>query len=488
MKNKFFLVFFILWAGFSLVAQSVSNEGQSSSGTELSGTIMLARSSPDYRVTPGDIYTLTYSAGTFPVVYIIIVDNSYRIRVSNLGVVNGAGKTFVQLKSEIETVVINNYPLSGVQLTLTQPAIFKVFVNGEVSSASEYSVWALSRVSELAGSNLTSYSSVRDISVRSANGQTNVYDLFKAQRLGDLTQDPYLRPGDTVTFNRIDRNVSIGGAVERPGTYQLLEGENVKELIEIYGSGFSPIADATRIELLRFINSVDVAGDKIFLSEDDLANNYVLENYDSITIPYITHLQPVFFIEGAVAASAQMTQNLEATNRLVVSFNIGDTYASVVRKNAAWFTAVSDTLNAYIIRDNMQIPINLNPMLYDATYRDEVFIEENDTLIIPFRQYFVTVAGAVTFPGRYPFIPDRNWEYYIALAGGFVPGRNAFQRIEITDMNRNRLRKTDAITPETIINASTNHGLYIFNQYAPIVTTILGLITTSISLYLIVGR
>ena len=504
MKNKFLLFFVFFGAGFYLFAQdSFTQEDLSSrQGSIIEQpldepaldpvrNIMLARSSPDYRVTPGDVYTLIYSAGTVPVTYIITVDNSYRIRVSNLGIVNGAGKTFVQLKSEIETVVINNYPLSGAQLTLTQPAIFRVFVNGEVNTAREFSVWALNRLSALVNNNLTEYASIRDVSVISANGQTRNYDLFRAQRLGDLSQDPFLRPGDTVTFNRVARSVGIEGAVERPGMYQLLDGENIKELIEIYGSGFSPAADGTRVELLRFVNSVDVAGDKLFLSEDDLANNYTLENYDSITVPFITQLQPVFFVEGAVIPSTRadiQSHELNAANRLIIPFNSGDTYASVVRRNTSWFTAVSDTQNAYIIREDRHIPINLNPMLYDATYRGEVLVEENDTLIIPFRQYFVTVSGAVMNPGRFPYIPDRSWEYYVALAGGFVPGRNSMAAIKIVDLNGNQLKKTDAITPETIITASTNHGLYFFNQYAPIVTTILGLITTGISIYLISGR
>jgi hypothetical protein len=54
----------------------------------------LALSSPDYRVTAGDIYTLAYTALGNNVEYVVPVDSSYRIRVANLGVVDGAGKTF----------------------------------------------------------------------------------------------------------------------------------------------------------------------------------------------------------------------------------------------------------------------------------------------------------------------------------------------------------------------------------------------------------
>ena len=519
MKNKFVLCLtflFLICFAYTVFAQDANNTGNVDiSRANMSQNIMLARSSADYRVTPGDVYTLTYAAGTTPVSYIIVVDASYRIRVSNLGIINGSGKTFMQLKSEVETAVANNYPLSGVQLVLTQPAVFKVHVMGEVYEAGEVPAWALTRLSSLININLqpqtnsnsqslngllTPFASLRDVSVQSANGQTRVYDLFKAQRFGDLSQDPYLRPGDAVTFNRTKRVVTLNGPVERSGKYQLLDEENIKELIESYGGGFMPNADKTRIELVRMVNSVDVAGDKLFLTENDFTNNYTLENYDVITVTVITDLQPVMFVEGAVSnilqrsgtneqliLSSEESSDVSSSNRLMVRFNKGETYDSLVRRNIRWFTAVSDTLNAYIIRKDERIPINLNPMLYDASYRGEVLVQANDVLIIPFRQYFVTVAGAVLSPGRYPYIPDRDWEYYVALAGGFITERNARQSIVITDIDGKRMKKTDAISPETVITARTNHFLYGFNQVAPVVTTVLSIVSTFLAIYVASG-
>jgi protein involved in polysaccharide export with SLBB domain len=113
-------------------------------------------------------------------------------------------------------------------------------------------------------------------------------------------------------------------------------------------------------------------------------------------------------------------------------------------------------------------------------------VEHEDTLIIPFRQYFVTVAGAVTKPGRYPYIPDRDWDYYIAMAGGFDPVRNAREKVLIRDMTGKLMQKGDSILPETIITAATNGGLYVFNQVAPIVTTTLSVLSTLISAFLLV--
>ena len=488
-----------LGAGADISASSANSAASSAQANE---NIMLARSSADYRATQGDVYTLTYAAGTAQVSYTITVDSSYRIRVSNLGIVNGAGKTFMQLKSEIETVVTNNYPLGGVQLVLTQPSFFNIFVNGEVRVAEEVSVWALTRLSSLINTNLTIYSSIRDVSIRSSNGQTRTYDLFKARRLGDLSQDPYLRPGDTVTFSRIDRIVTIYGEVERPGTYQMQKGENLKELIEVYANGFTYLAHRTGIELVRLANNDVITGGKTFLTENDLVDNYALENFDEIYVPAIIRLRPVMFVEGAVVsprivsedvdeAIANETRNIgssiRSTTRLVVQFTHGETYTSLVRRNSGWFTMVSDIQNAYIIRNNERILIDLNPILYETSNYDTVLVQENDVLVIPFRQYYVTVSGAVPSAGRYSYIPDRDWEYYIGLAGGFIAERNTGKSVTITDINGKQMKITDAITPETTITANTNRPLYFFNQYAPVITTILGLLSTSLSIWAIIG-
>jgi protein involved in polysaccharide export with SLBB domain len=477
----------LFFLALAFVYPQVSQEIESAD--DLSPDTLLALSSPDYRVTAGDVYTLAYAAGTTPVTFRIIVDSTYRIQIANLGIINAAGKTYRQFKAEAETIVSNNYPLSGVQLVLTQPGLFRVYLAGEVNIATTRTAWALARLSSLLGGNLTAYSSNRDITVTSSSGESRTYDLFKAHRDGDMSQDPYLRPEDRVRVNRIDRVVTIGGAVERPGTYQLLPGENLQDLVERYASNLTPTADPSRMELIRHIDSESDSGDKLYLSKESIAENYPLRNLDVVTVPSIIELTPVMFVEGAVRG-AEVLESAEsnAANRLTVRFNQGENYASLVRQHRSWFTAISDTQNAYIIREEERIPLNINPMLYDSSYRSQYFVEHNDVLIIPFRQYFVTVAGAVALPGRYPYIPDRSWDYYVALAGGFMRERNSRESVVIKDIGGKTMKKADPITPETTITARTNAGLYYFNQYAPIVTTLLSVVTAFVSVALLVNR
>jgi protein involved in polysaccharide export with SLBB domain len=224
-------VFFMLAAALVLLWPLQAQEQAPDTQTQM------AISSPSYPVTSGDVYSLSYMAGASPVTYMITVDYSYRIRVSNLGIINVAGKTYQQLKRDVETIVSNNYPLGGAQLVMLKPGAFSVYIKGEVGHAAERTTWALGRLSSLVNSSLTEYSSIRNVMVTSADGRAKTYDLFKAQRFGDISQDPYLRPGDVITVSHIDRKVSVYGEVERPGTYELLPGEHIRELIGNYANG-----------------------------------------------------------------------------------------------------------------------------------------------------------------------------------------------------------------------------------------------------------
>ncbi|MDR2375316.1 MAG: SLBB domain-containing protein, partial [Treponema sp.] len=307
-----------------------------------------------------------------------------------------------------------------------------------------------------------------------------LYDLDTIT-VPDITD---LRPA--VPLNREERRITIEGAVRRPGTYNLLPEENLRDLIDVYGDGFTPLADSARIELTRYVNSTDKSGNKIYLAEKAVENNFPLENYDVIVIPTVAGARPVLFVEGAVGVSEE--GNLTASNRLIVRFEPGEDYGSLVRRNLDWFSAVSDTMNAYILRNNERIPLNLNPLLYSRESPSLYYLEQYDTLVIPFRQYFVTVSGAVVNPGRYPYIPDRNWEYYVALAGGLKKDQNVLRKVTITAVDGSPMTKNDQIVPETIINAETNSFLYHFNQIAPFITTTLSIITTFISIQMLLSR
>jgi protein involved in polysaccharide export with SLBB domain len=328
---------------------------------------------------------------------------------------------------------------------------------------------------------LTEYSSIRDVVIRSADGSIKTVDLFKAKREGDLSQDPFLRPGDRLVVNRLKRAVTMKGEVERPGMYQLLEGEELVELLQAYGKGLTPHADSSRMELVRITGSEEIAGSKIFMSEADIQANTALFDCDVLSIPKRTDLRPVVFIEGAIGI--EPGTSIESSTRKAIQFTPGENYGPLVRSIAGLITPTSDTANAYIIRDGALLALDLNPLLYNADYHSEELVHPDDRLVIPFKQYFVSVSGAVLSPGRYPYIPDRPIEYYIGLAGGFDPHKNKNGTVRVQNMFGEPMKTGEHIAPEFNIHAETNTFIYYFKEYAPVITTILSLTTTALTVY-----
>lgn len=452
----------------------------------------LAVSNLDYMVTVGDIYRLSYSMSGSFVSYEIMVDSSYNMRIGNFGIVKAYGKSYIELKKEVESVVLKNFPMSGVQFVLVSPALFTVKITGEVSSTTEKKVWGLTRVSEAIQDLFTEYSSTRNIKIKSENGKVKVVDLFKAKRNGDLSNNPYVRPGDEIIVQRMERKVSISGEVERPGTYELLPGENLKELVEKYGNGLTEFADLSRIEIFRVKSDDSVSGQMLYLNakslEDETLTGFNMQCFDSVKVMSFKNLKPVVFVEGAVLSDTNESgTELLSSNKLSLNFDYAMNYAFFVRNHRNIFTSVSDLKNAYIKRGQEIISIDLEKILYDSSYYSELTVENGDTLLVPFKQFFVTVSGAVNNPGRYPYIPDRTYEYYVGLAGGFIKSQNSGDAVRLTDVNGKHFSKKTVVPPEAMIEAKTNSFIYYFNQVGGVVTTLVSIVLSSLTLLVTLG-
>lgn len=485
MTKKIILAAILLIAALPVFAADDSSE--------VDPRVQIAMSNSDYMVTPGDIYVLTYAAGSSAMQYKTVVDTSYKIRVANLAVLDATGKSYISLKRQVEDLVAKNYPMSGVQFALATPAVFNVIVKGEVPQTVEQSVWALSRLSTVVEANMTAYSSIRDVVVTSANGTTKHYDLFLAKRDGDIAQNPYLRPGDVVTLRKFHKKVSISGAVRRGGTYELLEGENLKDLIDTYADGFTETADKNRITISRVLNGSDKSGSVMYLEDPVKIANFEVNSYDSIFVDSLISSKPVMYMEGAILKpnnnqDEEGAVKVEGTTRVTVSFDYDTNYVYFVKARSSWFgSAIADIQNSYIIRGEEIIPFNISKALYDTNFTSDLIVQPDDILRVPMKQFFVSVAGSVANPGRYPYIPNKTYDYYVGLAGGFNKSMNSGKAVEIVDAEGNKLSKNSEITPETTITAETNSFLFYFNQYAPVITTILSIISTSLSIMAVTG-
>jgi protein involved in polysaccharide export with SLBB domain len=361
---------------------------------------------------------------------------------------------------------------------------------GEVAETGSRSITALTRLSALL-TDLSAKASTRLAIVSSPGGPEKIYDLFLSRRFGDLSQDPYIRPGDTIRVPAAGRRVSIQGEVFRPGEYELLPGEGLRELVEYYADGFTLAADPEGLDLTRISVSPGQVGEARHISYREQVD-FALEDRDQVTVRNKIEKRPRIFFEGALYAAITgdvetTSAGIEGTTLVEYPFFSGETLGNAAYNLRDRFGAVSDLRKAYMIRGQEHIPVDMYQFVYHRDFSKDMVLENGDTIIIPFQQYFVLVSGAVIAPGRYPYVPDRMAEYYINLAGGRDDLLNTGGGIKISDMNNQRLDPGNFIKPETIIEVPTNRLSARINQYAPVISIVLTLISTTLSIFAIMG-
>jgi len=346
-----------------------------------------------------------------------------------------------------------------------------IFVTGEVTKSAWINASGLTRLSSAAHPFFTRYSSFRDIVVRSASGDERVYDLFRAERYGEIAQDPYLVPGDTIVVKRAERIVTVAGSVRRPGTYQLLPGEDLSDLVEAYALGFTERADLERLTLVRPLSPVSPTGEKLYLKWSE-SRDFALTDRDSVSVAGLEELLPVCWFEGAVGAGSDKDR-LDSSNRVPYTFVPGERLSSAAKALRGQFSPSSDLQSAFLRRGTTLIPVDLGKYLYDKDFTDDLSLEPGDVVIVPFRQFFVSVSGAVELPGRYPYIPERDWEYYVNLAGGIDRERNSGDALDIVTKEGTRRAKGSIIEPEDSIVVRSNSFVYTFGRISGIIGTVI---------------
>ncbi len=383
--------------------------------------LLSAISNGSYPITPGDTFRLVYLEGMKTVAFDLQADESCQVTIPGLGTIDAVGLVFQQLREQIYTMVQTYHSYSNPQLVFTRTGSFTVSVIGEVYGTRVVPAWGLTRLSEVVG-NATAYASTREIEVLHHDGTSQIYDLYKALREGALDQDPLLASQDVVKLKRTPLLVMLGGNVYREGTYQLKEGEKLQQLITNYGGGVLSSADVQNIRVQRYDQKDETW--KVEYVNLLAKPDYTLRNLDQVLVNTMEPAMQSVVIEGAVA-SQEAYDSLSSTalvgypsGRIFYQFYPGETMKQMLTSLSSRFMTVSDLDAAYLLRGGERLPLNAQQILYGNDAQGTLALKNGDTVLIPFTQRLVTVSGGVVRSGVFAYVPDKNTNYYIALAGG----------------------------------------------------------------------
>ena len=393
-----------------------------------------------YRPTPGDVYSLTINYGVSPAAGAaqrtetipLILQGDYRLVVPYIGAVDARTLTYTELQNTVSGQLRERLLVPYVSLTLSAPAVYDVFIWGGVNTPGFHTITSLTRLVDAIGvaGGTREVGSRRQIEVH-RGGEVARYDLVAFLAAGDGDQNPFIRPGDRVYVPIADAAVEIRGAVTQPGTYEILGGETIGQLIGLAG-GTLPTAQIERAT----VNRLDAQNRYTILDMTDVdLRTLGVRTGDVVTIPASTAKADTILVEGAIHVGPAQ----EGTSRSVplepilieVPYTPGLTVLRVL-EDFGGPTHFAQPERAFIIRgtDNRREPIPDLARLWEQRQWDrDIVFEPGDRLVVPMRRLVVAVGGAVRRQDTFPFTSGYTVGDYLELAGGVDPDQGSPNRL-----------------------------------------------------------
>ena len=333
---------------------------------------------PDnYRVGVGDsLNVLLY--GTENNELELIVDRNGNINFPKLGNLSVAGMTFGEIREYLTRRVLEQMIGVNVNVSMGRLRSINVFMAGEAKVPGNYSVSALSTVSQMlfVAGGPTEIGSLRDIQVLESGNKKSTFDVYKLLTEGNTGGDIRLKSGDVVFIPPSKKVVMIDGAVKRPGRYELIENETIDDLILLAG-GLDSRAYLKKALLERYNPNDDFPLIvNLDLSDDQI--NFLLQDGDVLRIASVKNLaENSILLKGALQHPGKYgwIKGLRLTD-IIKSFDQD-------------LIAETDTLRSLIVRRNSKddqrittLDFSLLKAITNPKSEFDPFLQSHDEILI----------------------------------------------------------------------------------------------------------
>jgi protein involved in polysaccharide export with SLBB domain len=352
--------------------------------------------------------------------------------------------------------------LTGILPAQTENSVilYSVSVVGAVKNPGVYRVPPISRISDvinLANRNMITKidtlnltETKQEYSLRnillSRNEEQIQIDLAKFFINGNDTNNPYLRDGDVVFIPAKKKSATINGAVSKPGTFELKDGDKLSDIIE-FALGVTEDVYKEAVEITRFNNNeqevLNIDLNQVLLNPDSKENIFI-ENDDIIYVRSIPEFHKSKEIElmgevqfpGKYSIRENQTTLLEILTKAGGPTDFADLKNSILQRVSEediidpeferLKTIPVSSMNSleyeYFKTKSRELKgrfaVDFENLWQDKNTGHDVVLKETDFIFIPGKNVTVAVSGQVKNPGLTAFVPGQNFEYYIEQAGG----------------------------------------------------------------------
>lgn len=308
-----------------------------------------------------------------------------------------------------------------------------VYVVGEVKNPGAYTVSSgaatLLNLLNNAGGVLTT-GTLREVKIRRADGAIDTIDLYDFLITGKIdTRKTQIRAGDYVIVSLKQKSVTVLGEVKRPGIYEAIGTEGIRDLVRFAG-GLTSNAILKRAQVRRFEMNT---GEKVLdINIENIVGgtekDFVLSDGDELTLfPSITSRRKIVEILGMGIKRAgiyQFTPGMRIADLIARAEGLKeDVYidrADFVRTNDDF----SNSLRIFSLKD-LYAPTGPGQFKFIGTPAANLELRELDTIVIYSAGEFrgkdkkVSIEGQVKQPGTFALADNLNLFDLVFSRGGF---------------------------------------------------------------------
>jgi protein involved in polysaccharide export with SLBB domain len=486
----------------------------------------------EYIVGPSDGFAVTILTSP-PLVTNVTVTPEGTLVVPSVGEIRLSDMTLTKAREAVLDQIHKRFISTRATVTLSVPRSVNVTVLGQILVPGTYTLSVTDRVSgaidaanqvmrsqkvedELALQGARSGQSHRLILVRHKDGREQRVDLarYAAERISTL--NPYLREGDVIvvpSMNVARDVIGVYGAVHLPGRLEYVAEDSLHTMLAL-AYGFTDNARLDSVELYRYDRSGKET-EHMVLNLTDGRTDLPLQPGDRLIVRQKVDLRgdPRVWVNGEVNYPGGYPISQEGTKlSLVVAMAGGFTSRAalsrsmVVRQGASLTQIESERLGSFtggVPHDDslyygVETASRLQGERMSADFvalfehqdtTQDVFLKDGDVITIPPVDRTVYVFGQVVLPGHVTFESGKDWEYYIARAGGLTDrARKGDIRIvkastkQWLDPNDTRLEEGDYIWVPMVVEHNFGYYVNIIGQTASIIGVAVSLAILAVQL------
>ena len=203
----------------------------------------------DYKISLRDQFTVILS-GSKDAIFNLNVKLDGTILFPELGAISVVGLSLKDVKDKLSQLIEQSYIGVNIDISIQNLSAKKITIVGAVKTPGTYLINPFSTITgALAYSGgVSEIGSLRDIKLIRNNEEIFSFDLYDLLVRGDRSKDMTIEAGDTLLINAASQFVEISGAVKRPGIYEILEGETLRDIVD-FALGFNQIANKSNISV-----------------------------------------------------------------------------------------------------------------------------------------------------------------------------------------------------------------------------------------------